>query len=585
MVFGKHFNKYYKKYGLLLLLGVIVLAILDWVQLYIPQTVNQIITGVDENGEGINFILHNIFRILIFASIITLGRFLWRHLLFGSSRRIETDIREAMFIHSTKLSHNYYSGEKIGGLMSYFTNDLEAVRQSFGMGILMITDGTFLLVMVLYRMININLMLTLYAFIPLFLIGIVLFLARKKGEYKFKIRQEKVEGLSDYTQESFSGYSVIKAYTKEIASALVFDRYNKELKEASFGFVKYMVIINVLIDLFLFLVVAALLVFGNYLILEGNLNAGTLLEYVSYFFMLLWPIQAISQFVFIHGQSNASAKRIASFLDEEEVKTFTKGDGIIIDKLEGEIKLNNLTFNYPDDDRDVLKNISLTIKSGETIGVLGRTGSGKSSLVELLLKVYEARDDSILIDNMSINEIETTSLRSHIGYVPQNNFLYSMSIKENIAFGSDTLDEEKVIEAAKMADLYNNIIDFNEGFDTIIGERGVTLSGGQRQRLSIARALYNDPAILILDDSVSAVDVDTEHEIISNLKRVRKGRTTILIAHRVSTVKSLDKIILLDDGAVIGFDTHENLMNNNKTYRNLVKLQSLDDLYDGFEVN
>lgn len=580
MVFGKHFNKYYKKYGIYLFLGIIVLIVLDWVQLFIPQTINIIITGVDENGEGLNFILNNILKILTYAGIITIGRFLWRHLLFGTSRKIETDIRDLMFSHATKLSHTYYSGEKIGGLMSYFTNDLEAVRQSYGTGLLMITDGIVLLVLVLYRMFNINWQLTLFAFIPLIFVGILVFFASKKIELKFKIRQEKVEKLSDYTQESFSGFPVIKAYTKEIASALIFDRHNKELKDASFGFVKYLIIINVLIDAFVFLVVASLLTFGNYLILQGDMNAGTLIEYVSYFLTLLWPIQALSQFAYINGQSKASSKRIASFLDEVETKPHTKGEGIILPNIKGEIKFNNLTFSYPDDTREVLKNINLTIKAGETIGVLGRTGSGKSSLVELLLKVYESPDNSILIDGNNINEIDTKSLRSNIGYVPQNNFLYSTTIKENIAFGSDNLDIDSVIKVAKMADVYNNIIEFSEGFDTVIGERGVTLSGGQRQRISIARALYNDPAILILDDSVSAVDVDTEHEIITNLKNVRKGQTTILIAHRVSTVKSLDKIILLDQGEVIGFDTHDNLLKNNENYQRLVKLQSLDDLYE-----
>lgn len=581
MVFGKHFNKYYKKYGLALLFGILVLAILDWVQLFIPQTINTIITGVDENNETLNFVLENIFRILAFAAVITLGRFLWRHLLFGTSRKIETEIRYELFNHATKLSNHYYTGEKIGGLMSYFTNDLDAIRQSFGLGILMIVDGLLLIVLVLIRMFNIHAYMTLFAFIPLLLIGILLFFIRRKSEIIFKNRQEKYQELSDYTQERFSGFSVIKAYTKEIVSAITFDKRNKDLQDASYKFIKFIIVVNVIINGFIMMVIASVLIYGNYLILNGGMNAGTLTEYITYFFMLMWPISALSQFASIQGQAGASAKRITEFLDET-IDASQSNDNLLKDvSIKGQIKLNDLSFSYPDGNgRNVLENLNLLIEAGQMVGVLGRTGSGKSSLVELLLKVYEASDNSILIDGFNINEIDTKHLRNNIGYVPQDNFLYSTTIEENIAFSSERIDKDRVVEVAKLSDVYENIMGFKEGFNTILGERGVTLSGGQRQRVSIARALYNNPPILILDDSVSAVDVDTEHEIINNLKQIRNGKTTILIAHRVSTVKELDKIILLDQGRLVGFDSHQNLLRENKLYQRLVHLQSLDELLE-----
>lgn len=581
MIFLKHFRHYYIKYGWAFLLGILLLIGIDYFQLEIPRVFNQIITGVDEGTvTQVGQITDLIFYLIGIVLFMAVGRYLWRVLLFGNGRSIETDIRLHMFTHATTLSQNFYSNQKIGGLMSYFINDLNAVRELFGFGLLMLIDGLFLGTMVLIRMFSLNWQMTLYASIPLLLMGILVFLLGLKMQQKFKVRQESFEEMSDFAQESFTGIQVIKAYVRELKEAITFDRKSRKLYKTSMAHVKYSIVVNIIVDIMINLVIISVLVYGSILISQGGLSAGDLTEYISYFFTLLWPVFALSWFMMINGQAQASAKRIYEFL-ETKPDVVNKPNVLTDVQLDGAISVKNLTFKYPDSEEPALIDMNFEIKAGEMVGILGKTGSGKSTLVELLLHVYKPEDGMIFYSGYDINEIEIKALRNHIGYVPQDNFLYSDTIRNNIGFSfKDEIDEKWLHEVAKLSDIHENVMDFKDQYDTILGERGTTVSGGQKQRISIARALAKDPTILILDDSVSAVDTKTEEAIISNLRKIRKGRTTLMIAHRISTVKKLDKIILIDQGKIIGIGTHQSLLKSNAAYQEMVKLQELEALVE-----
>jgi ATP-binding cassette subfamily B protein len=460
--------------------------------------------------------------------------------------------------------------------MAYFTNDLNVIREVYGSGILMLVDGLVLGSFVLFRMLNLQFWMTLFAFLPIALMGILVFFIEKKIEAKAKLRTESFESLSDYTQESFSGTTVIKAYVREIAQSLGFRKKSNDVYEKSMDNIKYNTVVNVLIDTMITLVILAILAYGSLLIALGGLSSGELTEYIGYFFTLLWPVFAIASFLNINAQAQASAKRVNELLSKRPlIQTPTSPVNQV---LQGHIELRNLRFQYPDGKQPVLDGVSFIIKKGDMVGILGRTGSGKSSLVELLLHLYDVEPGMLMFDHIDSRSLSMESLRQAIGYVPQDNFLFSDSITNNIGFGLENPKQEDIENVSKLADIHDNIIGFKEGYKTILGERGVTVSGGQKQRLSIARALAKQPAILILDDSVSAVDTKTEESIITNLKRIRKGQTTIMVAHRISTVKKLDKIVLLDQGKLIGIGTHEELLATNAIYQEMVRLQTLETL-------
>lgn len=577
MIFLKHFRHYYIKYGWSFFFGLVILISVDWFQLDIPRIIRTIIDWV-ESGQIL--VIEDAFAPLLHIIIIvlgmTVGRFLWRHFFYGTSHKIAADVRQAMFHQLTDLDQTFYANQKVGGLMAYFTNDLNVIREVYGSGILYLVDGLVLGSFVLFRMLNLQFWMTLFAFVPIALMGILVFFIEKKIEAKAKLRTESFETLSDYTQESFSGTTVIKAYVREIAQSLGFRKKSNDVYEKSMDNIKYNTMVNVLIDTMITLVILAILAYGSLLIAFGDLSSGELTEYIGYFFTLLWPVFAIATFLNINAQAQASAKRVNELLSKKPlIQTPTSA---IQKVLKGKIELRNLRFQYPDGKQPVLDGVSFTIQQGEMVGILGRTGSGKSSLVELLLHLYDVEPGMLLFDQVDARELSMDSLRQAIGYVPQDNFLFSDSITNNIGFGLDKPTQEEIETVAKLADIHDNVIGFKEGYQTILGERGVTVSGGQKQRLSIARALAKQPAILILDDSVSAVDTKTEESIITNLKRIRKGQTTIMVAHRISTVKKLDKIVLLDQGKLVGIGSHEELLATNALYQEMVRLQTLETL-------
>lgn len=578
MIFLSHFRHYYLKYGWAFFFGFIILVAVDWFQLEIPRTIKLIIDGVESGTIGsLEDVMNPLMTIITIVVGMTIGRFLWRHFFYGTAYKIAADIRQAMFLHLTKLDQSYYANQKVGGLMAYFTNDLNIIRELYSMGILMLVDGLVLGSFVLFRMLNLQWLMTLLAFIPIALMGILVFFIEKKIEAKAKLRTEAFESMSDFTQESFSGMTVIKAYVREMAQSLTFFNKSNEVYRKSMDNIKYNTLVNVLIDTMITLVIIAIIAFGSLLIAYGNLSSGELTEYISYFFTLLWPVFAIASFLNINAQAQASAKRVNALLSTQSLIQLPNNP-INKDHLQGTISFNQLTFTYPDGTEPVLKDLSFTIQAGEMVGILGRTGSGKSSLVELLLHLYDVQPGMLTFDGIDSRTLSTESLRNAIGYVPQDNFLFSDTIANNIGFGLQTVNQEAIEQVAKLADIHENVIDFKEGYQTILGERGVTVSGGQKQRLSIARALAKNPAILILDDSVSAVDTKTEEAIISNLRKIRKGKTTIMVAHRISTVKKLDKIVLLEQGKLVAIGTHEYLLATSPLYQEMVRLQTLETL-------
>lgn len=587
MLLSKHFRKYYLTYGLYFILGIAVLIAVDWIQLDIPKYVGGIIDTLKSTNPDVDLIEQSIIWIGVIAIGITIGRFIWRYTIFGASRRIEYELRNVMFTHATKLSQSFYSQEKVGGLMTYFINDLEAVRMSFGPGILMLIDGLMLGAFALYRMANLNLNLTLYAALPMVGLTFALVVIRKRITARFKERQQSVEQLSDFTQENFSGITVIKAFVRELKEAMLFKNRNLDLYDKNIGFMKFIIIVNIAINSAINIVILLIVVLGSLLVIrheDAGLTSGQLTEYLGYFFTLIWPTMALSQFVNIQSQAKASAERIEKFLNHP-LDVSDLEDAQSISNLRGALSVKGLTFTYPDGESPVLKNVSFDIKKGEMVGILGRTGSGKSSLVDLFLRIYNLDKNMIFLDGHDIMDLSIKSVRETMGYVPQDNFLFSDTITNNIGFSIDQPSEDDVTESAKLADVFENIVEFKEGFNTILGERGVTVSGGQKQRISIARALTKNPEILILDDSVSAVDTKTEEAIIKNLHRIRKGRTTIFIAHRISTVKRMDKIILLDQGEVVAIGSHQELLKTSPLYQDMVKRQTLETIVQGGDIH
>jgi ATP-binding cassette subfamily B protein len=597
MLFGKYVNKFYKKYWYLFISGAIFLILVDYFQLKIPEIYGSIINelkngtlfsdSTNELGKLLNYSLQT----LGVGVIMFVGRFGWRNTVFGVGARIEADLRDDLYKKALSLDQAFYKENKTGGLMSYFTNDLEVIQRCFGQGTILIVDALFLGILAYIKMVILSWKIALIALIPLLTILIGSFFIERIMKRRFLARQKAYEHLSDFANENFSGISVIKAFVRENHEARRFSEINKENKDANLRFVKISIMVDIFFTFVLTLIVAILMYFCADQVLKGaktvtgeEFDVGQMSELVSYFNTLIWPMFAISQLINLRAQGQASLKRISNILDTP-VNIKDSDDVILDSKITGDIEFRNFNFNYPDSKIDVLHNINLHIRSGEFVGIIGRTGAGKSTFVDILLRTYNLNPGELFFDNVDIMKLPFKKVRDSIGYVPQDNFLFSDTISNNISFAYTDLEEEKIERAAKLSDVHDNIIDFKDQYKTILGERGVTLSGGQKQRVSIARALVKDPQILILDDSVSAVDTKTEEEILRNLREIRKGKTTIIIAHRISTVKDLDKIVVLDNGTISGVGSHDELLLNNKEYQDLVRLQSLEREVEGGEID
>ena len=585
MLFGKFINRYYLKYLHMFIFGLIALIAVDVSQLEIPKLYNYLINGINTgvvelNGAEVpfnfDFVLKEICEPMMWIALMMIaGRFLWRICFFGAAIRLETDLRLRMFDHCKNLSQQYYQVNKVGNLMSLFTNDIETVHESFGWGAMMLADAVFLGGLSLVKMAKMHGFLTLFALIPMFfLLAISLVLGKYMME-KWDKRQAAFSSLSDFSQESFSGISVIKAFVKEFKELWAFKKLNKENEDANVAYTKASTLLHIFVTLFVESVICVILGYGGFLVYKGVLNAGELMEFIGYFNSIIWPFMAISELIDMTSRGKASLKRIGELLEAKQ-DVCDKPDVKELENVQGKIQFKNLSFRHFTGDFDALNNVSFTINVGENVGLIGKTGAGKTTLVDLIMRNYNVDDGCLFIDDQDVNSVSIASLRKFIAYVPQDNFLFSDTIANNIAFACDDKEIQTVEYAAKMAEVSDNIEEFSDKYETVLGERGVTVSGGQKQRISIARALMKNAPILILDDSLSAVDTKTERALLQNLSEERKGKTTILIAHRISTIEQMDKIVFLDEGNIVDVGSHEELLARCPSYKTMAELQKLE---------
>ena len=597
MLLSKQLNKYYVRYWYFFLIGIFSLVAVDYAQLFQPEFLGQLVNSLKDGAATVESVVSIVLKLMIVAGVMFFGRMIWRYTLFNASLRIQAGLRREMFLKSERLSPTYYHSTKVGTIMSWFTTDLETVEEFTGFGTVQMVDAFFLGVMVIQRMFRLDWVLALLSMIPMGLIIVWGGLVEKFMALKWEERQGEYDRLYDFAQENFTGIRVIKAFVKETSEIHAFAKVAKKNADCNVSFMRVSVAFDVIIELIIALISAMILGFGGWLVyatVAGSpiaifghaieLTAGGLVTFLGYFDTLIWPMIALGSLVTMFSRAKASMKRVSAFLDaEEDVKN--PENPVVLTDVKGGIEFRRLTFSYPGVQRKALDDVSLKIEPGETVGVVGRIGRGKTTLVTLLTRLYNVPPGTVFIDGHDIMECDIASVRRAVALVPQDSFLFSDSLLHNIGFSLDDPDLETVKEAAAFADVASNIEEFTGGYGTMTGERGVTLSGGQKQRVAIARAYLKRAPILILDDSVSAVDLKTEETILKNLREKRAGMTTVVVASRVSTVAHLSRVIVLSDGKLEAFDTPENLMKISPTYRKMVYLQELEKEVEGGDTN
>ena len=580
---------YYSRYIGLFVIGVLADIIVDVVQTFVPEFLGEIVEIVSTlSNVTIADISHVVKNILIVGTVLMIGRCLLRYGIMQASSRIEADIRHDMFSKAERLSQRYYHENKIGTIMSWFSSDVEAVEEFVGWGTIMMIDAIFLSVISIYKMVRLDIILSIIAILPMLALIIWGNRVEKVMSDKWEERQKRYDRLYDFTQEIFTGIRVIKAFVKEKQELKAFSKVAKDNSDSNLEFAHLSIKFDVYIELIIGITITLLMGLGSYfvyryvngvpIVLFGhsiNITASKLIVFIGYVDTLIWPMIAMGQILQMHSRFKTSSERIYHFLDEDE-EIHDSENAVVLNDCKGKITFSHFSFAYPDGNTHSLNDVSFEIQPGEMVGVVGKIGSGKTTLVNSLLHLYNIEKGTIFIDDIDLMDIDITSLRDNIAYVPQDNFLFSDNIRNNISFANSKAEMDTIRQAAKFADVDDNIISFSDGYETLTGERGVTLSGGQKQRISIARAYIKDAPIMIMDDAVSAVDMKTEETILNNINEKRKGKTTIIIASRVSTVSKLDKILVLKEGTVEAFDTPENLMKISPTYQKMVYLQKLE---------
>ncbi|GAA3613794.1 ABC transporter ATP-binding protein [Flavivirga amylovorans] len=570
----QHLNKYFLKYKAHLLIGMVITVVARIFLLFTPRYVKQIFVVVEKALKGV--ITEDVFKAeLLEAILYIIGAaiiggiltFFMRQTIINVSRYIEFDLKNEIYDQYQKLSLNFYKNNRTGDLMNRITEDVGRVRMYAGPAIMYSINTFALFVVVIIYMINASPKLTLYTVLPLPILSVIIYKLSKEIHKRSTIVQEYLSKLSTFTQESFSGISVIKAYGIEPQTSTNFKSLTFESREKQISLAKVQAWFFPMMILLIGTSNLLVIYIGGMQYINGEIESiGIIAEFIIYVNMLTWPVATVGWVTSIVQQAAASQKRINEFLKiEPEIKNTVNTNT----EITGDIRFNNVSFTYDDTNIQALKDISFDIKSGETLAIIGKTGAGKSTILDLIGRLYDINDGDIIINDTKIKDLNLNNLRDHIGYVPQDAFLFSDSIRNNIKFGKEDATEDDVIEAAKNAQVHKNIIKFNNGYDTVLGERGITLSGGQKQRVSIARAIIKSPKILLFDDCLSAVDTETEEKILKNLNKISKGKTTIIVSHRVSSAKNADKIIVLDDGKIVQEGTHETLINIDGYYKHL----------------
>ena len=575
-------NLYLKKYSGKLLLGLIITIIATVFKLVVPKKIGDIINIIENYINGSSSDLSIVKKELFISILIILGTallagfftFLMRQTFIVVSRNIEFDLKNEIFKHYERLSLEFYKQHRTGDLMNRISEDVSKVRMYAGPALMYSVTNITLLVVTLSYMFYSAPTLTLYAIAPLPFLSVAIYKLSAAIHKRSTIVQQYLSKLTSFTQESFSGISVIKAYGIESRIIKNFNVLSEGSKDKNIDLAKVQALFFPLMILLIGLSNILVIYIGGKQFINGEIKQlGTIVEFLIYVNMLTWPVAVIGWVTSMVQQAEASQKRINEFLNEKPaIENYVETET----KINGVIEFNNLSFTYSDTNITALKNISFKINPGETLAILGNTGSGKSTILELIGRLYEVDNGQLKVNNKNIKDLNISSLRGSIGYVPQDAFLFSDSILNNIKFGKENASNEEVFEAAKKASVHENIIGFNKGYKTILGERGITLSGGQKQRVSIARAIIKDPQILLLDDCLSAVDTETEEQILNNIETLLKNKTTIIVSHRISSAKHAHKIIVLKEGEIIQQGTHNELIKLEGYYKELYAKQLLE---------
>ena len=570
----QYLNKYFIKYKYHFLLGIFITIVAQIFSLFTPKLISSSFKAIEEfnkNNVGTDVIkvelINNIFLIVGTTLVAGVLTFLMRQTLIVMSRHVEFDLKNEVFKHYEELDQNFYKRNRTGDLMSRISEDVSKVRMYVGPAVMYTINTVIRFAIVIIYMYNVSPRLTLYTILPLPLLSYIIFKLSTEINVRSTTFQQYLSKISSFTQEIFSGVRVVKAYALENQYQKNMVDLANESKTKSMSLAKVQSLFGPLMIALIGVSNLVVIYFGGMMYIDGTIKSiGTIAEFILYVNMLTWPVASIGWVSSLVQEAEASQKRINEFLKvQPEIKNKTTENSII----NGEIQFKNVTFTYEDTEITALDNISFTIKKGETLAVLGKTGSGKSTLLSLITRMYDIKNGNILIDEKNIDQVNLYDLRNSIGIVPQDAFLFSDSIKNNIKFGKENASDEEVFTAAKQAVVHDNIMNFNNQYETVLGERGITLSGGQKQRVSIARAIIKNPEILLFDDCLSAVDTETEEQILNNLLQISKDKTTIIVSHRVSSAKNADKIIILDEGKIIQEGSHNQLINEEGYYAEL----------------